>query len=110
MRRLRLGCVNGASRCCLVTTRSAQRAWSTTACKRAGIEAEIPKDIFRALWQKYVLLVAVSGMTTAGRLPMRTLIAEPEGLATAISCMAEVAAVGCAQGIDLPGDLSLIHI
>ena len=75
-----------------------------TACKRAGIEAEIPKDIFRALWQKYVLLVAVSGMTTAGRLPMRTLIAEPEGLTTASSCMAEVAAVGCAQGIDLPDD------
>lgn len=74
------------------------------ACKRAGIEAEIPKDIFRALWQKYVLLVAVSGMTTAGRLPMRTLIAEPEGLATASSCMAEVAAVGCAQGIGLPDD------
>ena len=75
-----------------------------TACKRAGIEAEIPKDIFRALWQKYVLLVTVSGMTTAGRLPMRTLIAEPEGLAAASSCMAEVAAVGGAQGIDLPDD------
>ena len=75
-----------------------------TACKRAGIDAEIPQDIFRALWQKYVLLVAVSGMTTAGRLPMRTLIIESEGLATAISCMAEVAAVGRAQGIDLPDD------
>ena len=75
-----------------------------TTCKRAGIDAEIPQDIFRALWQKYVLLVAVSGMTTAGRLPMRTLIIESEGLATAISCMTEVAAVGRAQGIDLPDD------
>ena len=74
------------------------------ACKRAGIDAEIPQDIFRALWQKYVLLVAVSGMTTAGRLPMRKLIIESEGLATAISCMTEVAAVGRAQGIDLPDD------
>ena len=73
-------------------------------CQRAGIEAEIPQDIFRALWQKYVLLVAVSGMTTAGRLPMRTLIIEPEGLATASSCMSEGAAVGRAEGIDLPDD------
>ena len=73
-------------------------------CKRAGVEAEVPQDILRALWQKYVLLVTVSGMTTAGRLPMRTLIAEPEGLATARSCMAEVAAIGRAQGVDLPGD------
>ena len=73
-------------------------------CKHAGIEAEIPQDIFRALWQKYVLLVAVSGMTTAGRLPMRTLIVEPEGLTTASSCMAEVAAIGRAEGIDLPDD------
>jgi len=74
------------------------------ACERAGIDAEIPKDILRAVWQKFTLLVTLSGMTTAGRQPMRALIAEAEGLATAEACMSEVAAVGRAQGIDLPDD------
>ena len=84
--------------------RSARVEAFLDACGRAGIEAEIPNDIFRALWQKYVLLVAVSGMTTAGRLPIRTLITTPEGKDTADACMAEVAAVGRARGIDLPED------
>ena len=73
-------------------------------CKSANIDAEVPKDIFHALWQKFVLLVAVSGMTTAARHPMRSLIRSQEGLLTAVSCMTEVAEVGRAHGIDLPGD------
>jgi len=74
------------------------------ACEGADIEADIPNDIFRALWQKYILLVAVSAMTTAARQPMRRLIAESEGEATALACMREVAGVGRARGIDLPDD------
>ena len=74
------------------------------ACNLAGIEAEIPEDIFRALWQKYILLVAVSGMTTAARQPMRSLIDNCQGLDTAIACMAEVAEIGRTRGIDLPTD------
>ena len=73
-------------------------------CNRVGVEAEIPDDIFRTLWQKYIFLVTVSGMTTAARQPMRSLIAGSEGLTTAINCMTEVAEVGRAIGIDLPTD------
>ena len=73
-------------------------------CELAGIEAETPKDIFRALWQKFILLVTVSGMTTAARQPMRALINTSEGLTTAITCMTEVLEVGRAHGIDFPTD------
>ncbi|MEK9724048.1 MAG: 2-dehydropantoate 2-reductase [Rhodospirillaceae bacterium] len=86
------------------STRSPRMEAFLAACEGAGIEAKIPGDIERAVWMKYVVLVTVSGMTTAGRLPMRTLIAEPEGRATALACMAEVAAVGRAKGINLPDD------
>ena len=73
-------------------------------CNRAGVEAEIPNDIFLTLWQKYIFLVTVSGMTTAARRPMQSLIKGPEGLTTAINCMTEVAEVGRAIGIHLPTD------
>jgi len=85
-------------------TRSPRMEAFLAACERAGVEADIPKDMLRAVWQKYILLVAVSGMTTAARLPMRALIESPEGLATAETSMAEVAAVGRARNIDLPDD------
>ena len=71
-------------------------------CRRAKIDAEIPSNILQALWRKYILLVTLSGMTTAARQPMRSIIREEEGLNTAIACMTEVAAVGRAQDIDIP--------
>src|SRR5437588_9242723 len=37
------------------------------ACKRAGIDAEISDDIRRSIWEKFVVLVAMSGATTAMR-------------------------------------------
>ena len=45
------------------------------ACRRGGINAEISDDIRRSLWEKYVVLVAMSGATTAMRSsigPIRT--------------------------------------
>ena len=73
-------------------------------CNRVGIDAKIPNDIFQTLWQKYIFLVTVSGMTTAARQPMRSLITGSEGLTTAINCMTEVAEVGRAAGVNLPID------
>ena len=45
------------------------------ACKRGGINAEISDDVRRSIWEKYVVLVAMSGATTAMRStigPIRT--------------------------------------
>jgi 2-dehydropantoate 2-reductase len=40
------------------------------ACNRAGITAEISRDIRKTLWEKYVFLVALAGTTTVTRLPV----------------------------------------
>ena len=74
-------------------------------CKNAGIDSEITEDIQRALWQKFIFLVALSGMTTAARTPLRALIESDEGLATARTCMEEIAAVGRARGVALPDNI-----
>src|SRR5215472_6765271 len=42
-----------------------------------GINAEISDDIRRALWEKYVFLVAVSGATTSKRVPLGPIRANP---------------------------------
>ena len=50
------------------------------ACKRGGINAEISDDVRRSLWEKYVVLVAMSGATTAMRQtigPIRCASARP---------------------------------
>jgi len=74
------------------------------ACENAGIESEIVDDIHRALWQKFIFLVTLSGMTTAARTPLRALIESSEGLDTARACMTEIYTVGRARGVDLPDD------
>ena len=47
--------------------RSARVETFYEACKRGGINAEISDDVRRSIWEKYVVLVAMSGATTAMR-------------------------------------------
>src|ERR1043165_8926667 len=37
------------------------------ACKKAGIQAEVPADIVKANWEKFVFLVGISSATAVGR-------------------------------------------
>lgn len=48
------------------------------ACNRAGIAAEISRDIRKTLWEKYVFLVALAGTTTVTRLPVAFIREVPE--------------------------------
>ncbi|MDD9878999.1 MAG: 2-dehydropantoate 2-reductase, partial [Magnetovibrio sp.] len=64
------------------------------ACENAGIDANIPSDITRAVWQKFIFLVALSGLTTAARSPVKLVFEGPEGLSALENSMAETAAVG----------------
>jgi 2-dehydropantoate 2-reductase len=48
------------------------------ACNRAGITAEISRDIRKTLWEKYVFLVALAGTTTVTRLPVKFIREVPE--------------------------------
>ena len=74
------------------------------ACVKGGINAEIPDDIRRAIWEKYVLLAALSGATTSIRSTIGPIRSNPQTRAFFLDLMHEVVAVGRASGVNLPAD------
>ena len=74
------------------------------ACRSAGIEVEHAPDIRRALWEKFVFLASFSGLTSAARVPIGVVRADPDLRATLEAAMREVSAVGRARGVALPDD------
>ena len=57
--------------------RSARAETFHEACKRGGINAELSDDVRRSLWEKFVVLVAMSGATTAMRQTIGPIRVEP---------------------------------
>jgi 2-dehydropantoate 2-reductase len=74
------------------------------AARNGGINAEISDDIRRAIWEKYVFLVALSGSTTSIRLPLGPIRKHPRTRQFLLGLMRETVAVGRAQGVALPED------
>ena len=74
------------------------------ACLRAGIEAERTGDIRRALWEKFVFLNALSGLTCLARQPLGTVRSDPELRAAFEAAMRETIAVAAAKGVAFPDD------
>lgn len=74
------------------------------AAKAAGINIEAPEDIDRARWEKFVFLVALSGVTTLSRQPVGFCRADPELRATFQAAMTETWALGRKRGVRLPDD------
>jgi 2-dehydropantoate 2-reductase len=86
--------------------RSARAEAFLDACRRAGIEAEISGDIRRTIWEKFVFLVGLSGLTTTIRKPIGPIRANPRTRALLHDAMREVVAVGRAQGVHLAEDFA----
>jgi 2-dehydropantoate 2-reductase len=84
--------------------RSARAQALLEAARAGGINAEISDDIRRALWEKYVFLVALSGATTSMRLPLGPIRSNAHTRQFALDLMREAVAVGRAQGVALPED------
>ena len=70
----------------------------------AGIKAEISDDIRRALWEKYVFLVGLSGSTTTMRSTIGPIREHPQTRAFLHELMKETVAVGRAHGVKLAED------
>ena len=77
-----------------------------SACKSAGIDAEISADIRRATWEKFVFLVGLSGTTATIRMPVGPIRSHPRTRALLLDAMREVVAVGRAEGVALPEDFA----
>jgi 2-dehydropantoate 2-reductase len=74
-------------------------------CQRAGFESVNSEEIVTALWEKFVVLATNSSVVSLTRLPFGKLRDDPDVFALFEKAMAEVAAVGRARGVSLPGDL-----
>jgi len=75
------------------------------ACKDAKIDAELTDDIVKVLWEKFVLLVALSAATTVTRKPIGVVRADPDMRWLFESCMRETWALGRKRGVKLADDL-----
>jgi len=74
------------------------------ACREAKINAEIPDDIVKANWEKFVFLVAVSSATAVARAPLGVVRADPDLRWLFEQAMRETWRVGRARGVALAED------
>lgn len=75
------------------------------AFQRAGIATEASPDIRAALWEKFLFICALSGVTSLTRLPIGPIRDTPETWALYRAVMEEVAAVAPTQGVALSADV-----
>ncbi len=85
--------------------RSARSEALLQACRKAGIQAEIPEDIHTTIWEKFVRLVTLSAITALTRLPVGPLREDPDTRALMQQIMEEVIAVGRKRGAKFPADI-----
>jgi 2-dehydropantoate 2-reductase len=71
---------------------------------RAGVTAEIPADIQRALWMKFLFVTPCSGLGALTRSPIGIWRKVSETRRMSLQALHEVLAVAQARGIGLPAD------
>jgi 2-dehydropantoate 2-reductase len=74
------------------------------ACAGSGIDVEASTSIERAVWEKFVFLVGLSGTTSLARTPIGPIRSNPRSRAFLHDVMDEVVRVARAQGVPLPAD------
>lgn len=74
------------------------------ACRASGIDAHLRRDIERVIWDKFIFLVAFSGMTALLRKPIGPMREDPEVWAMFTGAMREAAELAAARGIAFASD------
>jgi 2-dehydropantoate 2-reductase len=74
------------------------------ACQKAGIEVSVSSDVQKLIWEKFVFIVGLSGMTALTRLPIGPVRQDPVTRTLLFDVMREAAAVGRAKGVTLDAD------
>ena len=67
-----------------------------------GLAAQAHNNIQLALWQKFIFICALSGMTALTRKPIGEIWAQPTTTEMYLQVLTEVATVGRAEGVDIP--------
>jgi len=73
--------------------------------RKAGFRIELSADIRRAQWEKYLMILALSGLSALTRRPMGEIRTCPESRRLYRTVFEEVAAVARAEGVDLGDDI-----
>lgn len=73
--------------------------------RSAGIKADIPEDIHKSMWSKFVFIAPMSGVGSVTRVPVGVWRTTPETRRMAETMIREVAAVASARGIRLDDDI-----
>jgi 2-dehydropantoate 2-reductase len=73
-------------------------------CAAAGFEGVPSGDIMVPIWDKFILLVPLSGLNALTRLPLGKWRDDPDLLALGEASLRETVAVGLAEGVRLPPD------
>ena len=74
------------------------------AFRAAGVKADIPPDIHRSMWTKFLFIAPLSGVGAATRVPAGVWRAIPETRALAVAAIDELLAVANARGVTLADD------
>jgi 2-dehydropantoate 2-reductase len=72
--------------------------------RSAGITADIPEDIHKSMWSKFVFIAPMSGVGAATRVPVGVWRSIPETRRMAENAIREVIAVATARGVKLDDD------
>jgi len=73
-------------------------------CAEAGFDGVMSPDVRVPIWEKFILLVPLSGLNALTRLPLGKWRADPDLLALFEAVLRETIAVGDAEGVRLPPD------
>jgi 2-dehydropantoate 2-reductase len=73
-------------------------------CEAAGFEGVLSPDIVVPVWEKFIMLVPLSGLNALSRLPLGKWRKHPELVALYDAALRETVAVGLAEGVGLSPD------
>jgi 2-dehydropantoate 2-reductase len=76
------------------------------ACVKAGIDQELSTNIRQAVWQKFVFLVGLSGVTATTRTPIGVILSNERAREFLRNTMDEVVQVARADGVPLADDFA----
>ena len=70
----------------------------------AGVKADVPQDIQRSMWTKFLFIAPLSGIGALTRVPIGVWRVMPEVRAIVDQALREIIAIASARGIDLGDD------
>jgi 2-dehydropantoate 2-reductase len=75
-------------------------------CRSAGFDGVLSPDVMVPIWEKFILLVPLSGVNALTRMPLGVYRADPDLWAIVEAAACETVAVGRAEGVNLPVDIA----